>query len=97
MHAESSEESESSSSSEEDDGASVDSRDIGPIRLDPNVCPDGCEPDVFNKTYELRNTRLMSLTCLIETFLQVSNHESLLGIIKKNKPFFLPVGCKGLF
>ncbi|KAL0880918.1 hypothetical protein ABMA27_002088 [Loxostege sticticalis] len=54
---ESSESEESSSSSEEEDEGSMDSRDIGPIRLDPNVCPEGCDPDIYNKTYDLRNTR----------------------------------------
>ncbi|XP_053613001.1 cilia- and flagella-associated protein 44 [Plodia interpunctella] len=49
-------ESESSSSEEEDEG-SLDSRDIGPIRLDPNICPEGCDRDVYDKTYDLRNTR----------------------------------------
>ncbi|XP_049868169.1 cilia- and flagella-associated protein 44 [Pectinophora gossypiella] len=53
----SSEESSSSSSSEEEDEGSLDSRDIGPIRLDPNVCPEGCDQDLYDKTYELRNTR----------------------------------------
>lgn len=49
-------ESESSSSEEEDEG-SMDSRDIGPIRLDPNVCPEGCEREIYDKTYELRGIR----------------------------------------
>ncbi|CAF4862679.1 unnamed protein product [Pieris macdunnoughi] len=54
---ESSESESSSSSSEEEDEGSMDSRDIGPIRLDPNICPEGCDVDVYNKTYDLRNTR----------------------------------------
>ncbi|VVC96819.1 unnamed protein product, partial [Leptidea sinapis] len=54
---ESSESESSSSSSEEDDEGSLDSRDIGPIRLDPNVCPEGCDVEIYDKTYELRNTR----------------------------------------
>ncbi|CAH2108330.1 unnamed protein product [Euphydryas editha] len=54
---ESSESESSSSSSEEEDEGSLDSRDIGPIRLDPNICPEGCDVDIYNKTYELRNTR----------------------------------------
>ncbi|CAB3223441.1 unnamed protein product [Arctia plantaginis] len=49
-------ESESSSSEEEEEG-SMDSRDIGPIRLDPNVCPEGCEREIYDKTYELRGIR----------------------------------------
>ncbi|CAG9785673.1 unnamed protein product [Diatraea saccharalis] len=53
----SSEEESSSSSSEEEEEGSIDSRDIGPIRQDPNICPEGCDPEVYNKTYELRNTR----------------------------------------
>lgn len=56
MNTESSESESSSSSSEEDEG-SLDSRDIGPIRLDPNICPEGCDVDIYNKTYDLRNTR----------------------------------------
>ncbi|XP_052756190.1 cilia- and flagella-associated protein 44 [Galleria mellonella] len=54
---ESSESESSSSSSEEEDEGSLDSRDIGPIRLDPNICPEGCDKDVYDKTYELRNIR----------------------------------------
>ncbi|XP_013136912.1 PREDICTED: cilia- and flagella-associated protein 44 [Papilio polytes] len=54
---ESSESESESSSSEEEDDASLDSRDIGPIRLDPNVCPEGCEQEIYDKTYDLRNTR----------------------------------------
>ncbi|KAJ0175517.1 hypothetical protein K1T71_008676 [Dendrolimus kikuchii] len=54
---ESSESESSSSSSEEEDEGSLDSRDIGPIRLDPNICPEGCDRDIYVKTYDLRNTR----------------------------------------
>lgn len=50
-------ESESSSSSSEEDEGSLDSRDIGPIRLDPNICPEGCDRDVYDKTFDLRNLR----------------------------------------
>ncbi|KAM3964257.1 cilia- and flagella-associated protein 44 [Aphomia sociella] len=54
---ESSESESSSSSSEEEDEGSLDSHDIGPIRLDPNICPEGCDRDIYDKTYDLRNTR----------------------------------------
>lgn len=54
---ESSESEESSSSSDEEEEGSVDSRDIGPIRLDPNVCPEGCDKDIYDKTFEMRNNR----------------------------------------
>ncbi|XP_075974116.1 cilia- and flagella-associated protein 44 [Anticarsia gemmatalis] len=54
---ESSESESSESSSEEEEEGSLDSRDIGPIRLDPNICPEGCEREIYDKTYELRNTR----------------------------------------
>ncbi|XP_026315646.1 cilia- and flagella-associated protein 44 isoform X2 [Hyposmocoma kahamanoa] len=54
---ESTESESSSSSSEEEDEGSLDSRDIGPIRLDPNICPEGCDRDVYDKTFELRNLR----------------------------------------
>lgn len=53
----SSEEESSSSSSEEDDEGSIDSRDIGPIRLDPTICPEGCDKEIYDKTYDLRNVR----------------------------------------
>lgn len=43
----------------------MDSRDIGPIRLDPNVCPEGCDPDIYNKTYDLRNTRYNRFHCFL--------------------------------
>ncbi|XP_022814799.1 uncharacterized protein LOC111348420 isoform X2 [Spodoptera litura] len=54
---ESSESESSSSSSEEEDEGSLDSRDIGPIRLDPNICPEGCDRETYDKTFEMRNTR----------------------------------------
>ncbi|XP_041988296.1 cilia- and flagella-associated protein 44 isoform X2 [Aricia agestis] len=54
---EESSESESDSSSSEEDEGSMDSRDIGPIRLDPNVCPEGCDQELYNQTFELRNNR----------------------------------------
>lgn len=54
---ESSESESSSSSSEEEEEGSLDSRDIGPIRLDPNICPEGCDRDVYDKTFDLRNLR----------------------------------------
>ncbi|PZC76403.1 hypothetical protein B5X24_HaOG204702 [Helicoverpa armigera] len=47
----------SSSSSEEEDEGSLDSREIGPIRLDPNVCPEGCDRETYDLTYEMRNDR----------------------------------------
>ncbi|KAJ8730764.1 hypothetical protein PYW08_002177 [Mythimna loreyi] len=53
----SSESESSESSSEEEEEGSLDSRDIGPIRLDPNICPEGCEREIYDQTYEMRNTR----------------------------------------
>ncbi|KAI5642684.1 hypothetical protein NE865_05210 [Phthorimaea operculella] len=50
-------ESESSSSSSEEDEGSLDSRDIGPIRLDPTICPEGCDREIYDKTFEMRGTR----------------------------------------
>nr|XP_049696276.1 cilia- and flagella-associated protein 44 isoform X2 [Helicoverpa armigera] len=54
---ESSESESSSSSSDEEDEGSLDSRDIGPIRLDPNICPEGCEQETYDLTYEMRGDR----------------------------------------
>ncbi|KAF5282198.1 hypothetical protein FQR65_LT02895 [Abscondita terminalis] len=53
----SSSESSESSESEQGDAASVDSRDFGIIKLDENVCPKGCNPNVYAKTFELRTER----------------------------------------
>ncbi|CAG9119565.1 unnamed protein product [Plutella xylostella] len=50
-------ESESSSSSSDEDSGSLDSYDIGPIRLDPTVCPEGCEQEIYDQTYDMRNSR----------------------------------------
>ncbi|CAG9858658.1 unnamed protein product [Phyllotreta striolata] len=55
-------ESESSSSSseesvEDDDASSIDSKDLGIIKQDVNVCPKGCEVAIFNLTVELRGQR----------------------------------------
>lgn len=49
--------SESSSESEEYDTGSIDSRDIGPIRLDESVCPKGCDRELYDYTFNLRNKR----------------------------------------
>lgn len=60
FHVDSESESESSSSSEEseeEDTGSVDSRDFGIIKLDENVCPKGCDPNIYKVTFELRAQR----------------------------------------
>lgn len=60
--ADSESESESSSSSEEseeEDTGSVDSRDFGIIKLDENVCPKGCDPNIYKVTFELRAQRCL--------------------------------------
>ncbi|KAK5643495.1 hypothetical protein RI129_007340 [Pyrocoelia pectoralis] len=55
---ESSSSSESSDSSEsEQDAGSIDSRDFTVVRLDENVCPKGCDPALYDKTFELRTKR----------------------------------------
>ncbi|KAK4886372.1 hypothetical protein RN001_002643 [Aquatica leii] len=53
----SSSESSESSESEQADAASVDSRDFGIIKLDENVCPKGCDPSLYDRTFELRTKR----------------------------------------
>lgn len=50
-------ESDSSSSSEEEDAKSLDSKDLGPIRLDESVCPPGCDPNLYNMTFKQRAAR----------------------------------------
>lgn len=47
----------SSEESEEEDAGSVDSRDFGIIKLDESVCPKGCDPEIYNMTFELRSQR----------------------------------------
>lgn len=50
-------ESESSSSSEEEDAKSLDSKDLGPLRLDESVCPQGCDPVLYEWTFTQRSAR----------------------------------------
>lgn len=60
MFLESDEESSESSeeSSEEDlDAASLSSGDIGLIKLDESVCPEGCDVNLYNLAFELRAQR----------------------------------------
>lgn len=47
----------SSSSDDEDDAASIDSNEIGPIRLDESVCPNGCDVKLYDLTFTLRSKR----------------------------------------
>ncbi|KAL3267246.1 hypothetical protein HHI36_011379 [Cryptolaemus montrouzieri] len=47
----------SSESEEEDDTKSIDSRDFGFIKQDLNVCPKGCEQEIFDSTIALRSER----------------------------------------
>lgn len=54
---ESSSSSSESSTDEEEDAASIDSSDIGPIRMDENVCPTGCDRGLYDLTFELRDNR----------------------------------------
>lgn len=49
--------SDESTETDEDDAGSLDSRDIGPIRLDESVCPKGCDKHLYDYTFELRNSR----------------------------------------
>lgn len=53
----SSESSDESSSDDEDDARSLDSADIGPVHLDENVCPSGCDRSLYDTTFELRRRR----------------------------------------
>ncbi|XP_017782969.1 PREDICTED: uncharacterized protein LOC108567166 [Nicrophorus vespilloides] len=47
----------SSEESEDADAESLDSKDFGIIRLDENVCPKGCDPNIYDLTFQLRNQR----------------------------------------
>lgn len=49
--------SESSSSEDDKDGASLDSLDIGNIRLDESTCPPGCDRQLYDLSVDLRNQR----------------------------------------
>ncbi|GJQ65650.1 hypothetical protein Trydic_g7740 [Trypoxylus dichotomus] len=56
---ESDSDSSSSSSSDDDDedAGSIDSREVGPIRLDDSVCPKGCDQALYDLTFQLRSER----------------------------------------
>lgn len=49
--------SESSSTEDSADGASIDSMDIGNMRLDESTCPPGCDRQLYDLSFELRNQR----------------------------------------
>lgn len=57
IDSDSSSSSSSSSSDDEDDAASIDSNEIGPIRLDESVCPNGCDSSLYELTFTLRSKR----------------------------------------
>ncbi|GBP64566.1 Cilia- and flagella-associated protein 44 [Eumeta japonica] len=73
-------ESSSSSSADEDVETASDSGDIGPVRLDPDVCPEGCDRDLYDRTFVLRNARqkreqeIMEQNTLIENLLRDIEH-----------------------
>lgn len=83
---ESESESESESSSEEDETKSLDSKDIGPIRLDENVCPPGCDTQLYEWTFKQRSARHELELTIIEEKRHVELHkkdyESLMKKIK---------------
>ena len=47
----------SESMSEEDDAASIDSREIGMLRIDENVLPIGCDKELYDMAFILREQR----------------------------------------
>lgn len=49
--------SDSSSSEDEADAASLDSLDMGNVRLDESVCPPGCDRNLYDLSFDLRNQR----------------------------------------
>lgn len=53
----SSSDSSSSESSSEDDGASLRSDELGPIHMDEGICPTGCEREVYNSAFTMREER----------------------------------------
>lgn len=53
----------SSSSGDDEDAGSIDSRDVGPIRLDDSVCPKGCDQTLYDLTFQLRSERYVYLQC----------------------------------
>lgn len=57
IDSDSSSSSSSSSSDDDDDAASIDSNEIGPIRLDESVCPNGCDVKLYDLTFDLRTNR----------------------------------------
>ncbi|XP_048505660.1 cilia- and flagella-associated protein 44 isoform X2 [Athalia rosae] len=45
------------SSSAQDDAGSIDSREIGPIHLDENICPAGCDQELYLAAFSMRDKR----------------------------------------
>ncbi|KAK6640272.1 hypothetical protein RUM44_011958 [Polyplax serrata] len=72
---ESESESESSSSSEEEDAKSLDSKDMGPLRLDESVCPPGCDPALYDWTFAQRSARHTLELTIMEEKKQIDMHK----------------------
>lgn len=89
-------ESESSSSSEEEDAKSLDSKDLGPLRLDESVCPPGCDPVLYDWTFTQRSARHTLELSIMEEKKQIELHkkeyETLLKKIKMTEVEYL--ACK---
>ncbi|CAG2058060.1 unnamed protein product [Timema podura] len=49
--------SDDTSTEEEDDVASIESGEIGPIKLDESECPEGCDTELYQMTFNLRDQR----------------------------------------
>ncbi|XP_043276979.1 cilia- and flagella-associated protein 44 isoform X2 [Venturia canescens] len=47
----------SDSSSSEDDGKSLASDDLGPLRLNENICPIGCDQELYDSAFSMRDER----------------------------------------
>lgn len=47
----------SSDSSTEDDNKSLASDDLGPLHLNENICPIGCDPELYDSAFSMRDER----------------------------------------
>jgi hypothetical protein len=47
----------SCNSDSDDEATSLGHKKLDPIKFDKNVCPEGCEPQLYNVTLELRSQR----------------------------------------
>ncbi|XP_015588735.2 uncharacterized protein LOC107264707 [Cephus cinctus] len=64
------------SSTDDDEAGSIDSREIGPIHVDENICPLGCDKELYAMAFSMRERRY-------EYELQVKEEQKSIELLRK--------------